>query len=92
MKRDEPRLYGGCPECGSVINICPNCGYCDEHHADGIVDKMVNASPETLQSATAAWIKRGGKWEALARFLMGEGDAFDRYEAGDFGPVESAGN
>lgn len=52
---------------------------------DGVMDALKNASPETMQAATGKWMKRGGKWEMLARRLMGETDAEERYLNGEFG-------
>jgi hypothetical protein len=64
--------YGGCKECGSVVNACPSCGYCKEHHEMGIVEKITYTSPEQMNQGMKNLRDAGGKFAILAQLISGE--------------------
>lgn len=66
--------YGGCKECGSIINVCSSCGYCEEHHEMGIVEKITYASPEQMNQGMKNLRNAGGKFAVLAQLISGEID------------------
>lgn len=64
--------YGGCKKCGSVVNVCPSCGYCEEYHKMGIVEKITYASSEQMNQGMKNLRDAGGKFAVLAQLISEE--------------------
>lgn len=68
--------------CGKVGDWCKCCSryICKDCHSEVVTDKIFNASPDQLNSATIKMRKRGGKFSVLADMLSGNIslDEFDK--------------